>query len=83
MNAEKEDDRNEAAVDTDDGVVLNKIACLDINKELEDSDGDEEENLGEMPIFADANDMDCEPFVDEGGPSDDNAAAEMKRLIPR
>ena len=79
-NARKEDDRNKATADTDDGVVFNKIACLGIDKELEDSGGDDEENLGEMPIFADANDMDCEPFVDEGGPSDNDTAAENEKV---
>ena len=36
-----------------------------------------------MPIFFDANDMDCEPFVDEGGPSDDNTAANNEKVDPK
>ena len=50
-NAGKEDDRNKALVDANDGVTFNKIACLDIKKELEDSGRADEENFGEMPIF--------------------------------
>ena len=36
----------------------------------------------EMPPFADAHDMDCEPFLDEGGPSDDNTVAENEKVEP-
>ena len=27
--------------------------------------------------------MDCEPFVDDGGPSDDNTAADNERVDPK
>ena len=34
-----------------------------------------------MPHFADADDMDCEPFVDDGGPSDDNITAQHEQVL--
>ena len=51
VNAEKEDDRKEATADADDGVAFNKIACLDINKELEDSGEDAEKTWGLCPFL--------------------------------
>ena len=66
--------------DADDGSEFNKDACVDMEKGFKKSSGDDEESMREMPPFDDDNDMDCEPFVDEDGPSDDGTAAENEKV---
>ena len=56
---------------------------MDIDREMKDSGGADEDNLGKMPIFSEANDMDCKPFVDDSGLSDDNSAADNERIDPK
>ena len=76
----KADDKNEAVADADNNYAFNRDTCVEMEDNAEKTTADGEDIRGEMPPFDDVDDMDCEPFVDEGGPSDDDTAAEHEKV---